>query len=525
MSYVVLALKWRPKGFSELVGQDHIVETLQNAITKNRLAHAYLFSGPRGVGKTSTARILAKAINCKEAPTDNPCGKCSSCLEISQGRSLDVIEIDGASNRGIDEIRTLRENVRFSPVQGKYKIYIIDEVHQITSDGFNALLKTLEEPPEFVKFIFATTSPNKVPATILSRCHRLDFRRITIVEIISLLEKIVKNENVSVDKDVLLAIARASDGGLRDAESILDQLIAFAKEKISIQDVTSMLGLVDQSALFEITDKLINKEPKNALEIFNRIINQGKDVNTFLTNLVEHFRNIMIAKVSKADIELMDLPQDVCDRLLKQSENVSLDYIFSAFNILSNAQDMTKRFDSVRIPLEIALVRLAQDKTNSIHVTSHSVVNNSVVNPKVQTVSTVSVKPVEPQIDDIKPSVNIVNTEVSIDLFKSQWNHIISLVKTSKMLLGTYLNESEPIEFSNNILKVSFPKNCSLHKEMLERKDNKELVEKNIKQILNCDIQLSFMLSAEEKHTDVVNTNPAIKSALRMFNAKVIKEG
>lgn len=514
MSYVVLALKWRPKGFAELVGQDHIVETLQSAIKKDRLAHAYLFSGPRGVGKTSTARILAKAINCKQGPTDEPCGKCSSCVEIAQGRSLDVIEIDGASNRGIDEIRTLRENVRFSPVQGKYKIYIIDEVHQITSDGFNALLKTLEEPPAFVKFIFATTSPNKVPSTILSRCQRLDFRRITIVEIISQLEKIVKNENVVVDKEVLLAIARASDGGLRDAESILDQLIAFAKDKISIADVTSMLGLVDQTALFEITDKLISKEPKKALEIFNRIINQGKDVNTFLSNLVEHFRNIMIAKVSKADVTLMDLPQDVCDRLLKQSEIISLEYIFSAFSILSNAQDMTKRFDSVRIPLEIALVRLSQDK-------SSAAANNSAVNIKPQNVVNTPIKAEE---IPIVAKENVGSKQVSIDLFKSHWNQIISLVKISKMLLGSYFNDSEPIELNHNVLKVSFPKNCSLNKEILEEKENKEIVEKNIKQLLNCDIKLNFVLSTQEKHTDVLNSNPAVKSITQMFNGKVIKE-
>ncbi|MBM3245678.1 MAG: DNA polymerase III subunit gamma/tau, partial [Candidatus Omnitrophica bacterium] len=208
MSYLVFALKWRPNNFDEVIGQSHIVNTLKSALQKNRLAHAYLFAGPRGVGKTSTARILAKALNCKEGPTVTPCGKCPSCLGITKGCSLDVIEIDGASNRGIDEIRTLRENVKFSPVQGRYKVYIIDEVHQITPDGFNALLKTLEEPPEFVKFIFATTQPNKVIPTILSRCQRLDFRRISAMEIVGQLEKIAAAEGVGVDKEALLAIAR-----------------------------------------------------------------------------------------------------------------------------------------------------------------------------------------------------------------------------------------------------------------------------------------------------------------------------
>jgi DNA polymerase-3 subunit gamma/tau len=246
MPYTVFALKWRPQDFNNIVGQNHIVNTLKSAIEKNRLAHAYLFAGPRGVGKTSTARILAKSLNCKSGPTLTPCQKCPSCLEIIQGRSLDVIEIDGASNRGIDEIRALRENVKFAPSSGKFKVYIIDEVHQITSDGFNALLKTLEEPPEFVKFIFATTHPHKIMPTILSRCQRLDFRRISVVEIIAQLERIVKAEKISVDKEVLFAIAKASDGSLRDAESILDQLVSFSKDQISLKDVGSVLGLVDQ---------------------------------------------------------------------------------------------------------------------------------------------------------------------------------------------------------------------------------------------------------------------------------------
>jgi DNA polymerase-3 subunit gamma/tau len=257
MPYTVFALKWRPKNFDEIIGQDHIVATLKNAIQKNRLAHAYLFAGPRGVGKTSTARILAKALNCKSGPAVNPCLECPSCIEISAGRSLDVIEIDGASNRGIDEIRVLRENVKFSPASGRFKVYIIDEVHMLTTEAFNALLKTLEEPPEFVKFIFATTQPHKVISTILSRCQRFDFRRIPAMEISAQLERIACAERIEVDKEVLFTVAKASDGSLRDAESILDQLISFSREKISLKEVVSVLGLVEQDALFAITEKII----------------------------------------------------------------------------------------------------------------------------------------------------------------------------------------------------------------------------------------------------------------------------
>ncbi len=276
MSYVVFALKWRPQDFNTIVGQEHIVTTLTNALQKNRLAHAYLFAGPRGVGKTSTARILAKAINCTEGPTPEPCGKCPSCVEITQGSSLDVIEIDGASNRGIDEIRALRESVKFSPTRSRYKVYIIDEVHQITPDGFNALLKTLEEPPDFVKFIFATTQPNKVMPTIISRCQRLDFRRISVMEIVGQLEKIVAAEKVEVEREALIAIAKASDGALRDAESILDELVSFTKGKVNLAEVVSVLGLVEQEMLFAVTEKIITKDARGALEILDRIIGEEK---------------------------------------------------------------------------------------------------------------------------------------------------------------------------------------------------------------------------------------------------------
>ena len=361
MSYTVFALKWRPKSFDEIVGQPHIVTQLKSALQKDRLAHAFLFCGPRGVGKTSTARILAKSLNCKNGPTEKPCGTCQACLDIANGRSLDVIEIDGASNRGIDEIRTLRENVKFSPVNGTYKVYIIDEVHQITTDGFNALLKTLEEPPEFVKFIFATTQPNKVPPTILSRCQRLDFRRISVLEIIRQLERIVTSEKVKVDKEVLTAVARASDGSLRDAESILDQLVAFAKGTVGIDDVVSMLGMVEQEVLFEISDAVIRKDAALALAVIDRVINQGKDPGTLLVDLVEHFRNIMIAKICRDNSRLIDLPQEACVKLVEHADRMSMEEIFNGFSVLINAQELSKRLESVRIPLEISMVKLCRN--------------------------------------------------------------------------------------------------------------------------------------------------------------------
>lgn len=503
MTYTVFALKWRPKNFEEIIGQDHIVNTLKNALQKNRLAHAYLFAGPRGVGKTTTARILAKALNCKDGPTINPCQKCTSCLEITQGRSFDVIEIDGASNRGIDEIRALRESVKFSPATGKFKIYIIDEVHMLTQEAFNALLKTLEEPPEFVKFIFATTQPHKVIPTVLSRCQRFDFRRIPTLAIISQLEKIVEEEQVHVDKEVLFAIAKSSDGALRDAESVLDQLISFSKGKVSLEDVTSVLGLVEVDFLFGITDKIIKKDALSALILLNKIIEQGKDINVLLNNLIEHFRNLMVAKITRADSKLIDLPQEICERLFNQSKELSLEEIFTTFNTLVNTQEMAKRLESQRIPLEISLVKLAQDKKGK----------NPDSFPKESLQEKTSPQPPpEP------------TTTISLEDIKKEWRHILDLLKGIKISVATYLNEGSPLKVEKNILTIAFPKNYSLHKESLERKENKAIIEKTLSEILKTSLKINFILTQEKVQLDNHVDNPLIKTALQTFNGRVIKE-
>ena len=535
MSYTVFALKWRPQDFESIVGQDHIVGTLKNAISKDRLAHAYLFAGPRGVGKTSTARILAKALNCKEGPTLKPCQKCPSCLEINQGRCLDVIEIDGASNRGIDEIRALRENVKFSPTHGKYKVYIIDEVHQITSDGFNALLKTLEEPPEFVKFIFATTHPQKVIPTIISRCQRMDFRRITVIEIIAQLEKIVRQENIHVDQEVLAAVARSSDGSLRDAESVLDQLVSFSKGNISLKDAIAVLGMVEQDVLFALTDKLIQKDPGAALKLFNEIIDDGKDPGVFLVNLIEHFRNLMVAKVSQGDARLVDLPQEICDRLFKQSESMSLEEIFAAFNILIATQEMTKRLDSQRIPLEISLVRLAHNKPQGSGLATDSQSRNQthkiqqkssdeLVEPKIS--SQLFEKKEQPrQIraetgkDTLAPMVTI-----TLEKVKAAWGGIVNNLSKIKMSVSTYLNEGEPTKVQGDLVTVAFPKSCSLHKESLDIRENKIMVEKAASELCNADLRVNFILVADMQQNTDARNNPFVKSALEMFGGRVVKE-
>lgn len=518
MSYVVFALKWRPHNFDEIVGQNNIVATLKNAIQKDRLAHAYLFAGPRGVGKTSTARILAKALNCKDGPTVKPCGICPACVEIAKGSSLDVIEIDGASNRGIDEIRTLRENVKFAPTRGKYKVYIIDEVHQITSEGFNALLKTLEEPPPFVKFIFATTHPHKVIPTILSRCQRLDFRRISVIEIIAQLERIAGAEKINIDKKVLFAIAKASDGSLRDAESILDQLISFSKDEVSLGDVVSMLGVVQQDVLFDITDKIIDKDAAGALELMHRIIDEGKDMGNFLSNLIEHFRNLMIAGITSGNSQLIDLPQEICERLLQQARAFSLEEIFNAFNILVNTQEMAKRLESVRIPLEISLARLTHDKRGP-HLKKPNPVPIE-EKPLTPAPSTPAAK--KEDSPGLKPGEEA--HPASLDNVKKIWRNAIDNLSRVKMSVATYLNEGTPTKLEKNILTVSFPVNYSLHKEALERKENKAIIEQALGELLEARIGINFTLSREITERNSRENDPFIKSALHTFNGRVIKE-
>jgi DNA polymerase-3 subunit gamma/tau len=386
----------------------------------------------------------------------------------------------------------------------------------LTTEAFNALLKTLEEPPAFVKFIFATTQPNKVLPTILSRCQRFDFRRIPTIEIIAQLEKISAEEKIKIDKEVLFAIAKASDGALRDAESLLDQLASFSQGTISLNDINSILGIVQQDALFEITEKIAQKDAKSALAVFNKIIDEGKDVNLFLTNLIEHFRNLMVAKIVKADPKLIDLPQEICERLLQQSQAFTLEEIFGAFNTLINTQEMAKRLDSLRIPLEVSLIKLAHDKRNP---TSNPAPAKELKKPGEAKENN------NPTADDDPPAHKEDPAgSISLDNFKQSWQNIIDGLSRVKMYVATYMSEGSPINLEHNVLTVSFPKNYSLHKESLEKKENKALIEKIISELLHANLRVNFILSKESLHKDENENNPMLKSALDAFGARVIRQ-
>lgn len=361
--YQVLARKWRPKQFSEVVGQAHVTRTLGNAIRSGRVAHAYLFVGPRGIGKTSIARIFAKALNCETGPTETPCDRCDSCREIAAGSALDVIEIDGASNNSVDQVRDLREKARFTPARSKFKIYIIDEVHMLSAGAFNALLKTLEEPPEHVKFFFATTEAHRVPATIVSRCQRFDLRRISARDILAHLARIAEAEGVRVSEDALLAIARGAEGAMRDAESALDQLISFRGREIGEEDVLSVFGLVSRRHLETMSDAILRGDFAALLRSVAELDAAGKNLGRIPLELIEHFRNVLIA-MTTGDAAAADTAAGQAEVLRRQAGQIDEARLLRVLDILVESESRVRQSMSPRTHLEMCLVRCARAATS-----------------------------------------------------------------------------------------------------------------------------------------------------------------
>jgi DNA polymerase-3 subunit gamma/tau len=538
MSYLVFARKWRPKDFDEIIGQEHVTVTLKNAISLGRVAHAYLFAGPRGIGKTTCARILAKSLNCDKGPTIAPCNRCSSCLEIDEGRSMDCIEIDGASNTGVDNIRQLRENVKFSPTRGKYKIYIIDEVHMLSDAAFNALLKTLEEPPAHVKFVFATTHPHKLPSTVLSRCQRFDFRRISVSEVIQKLKKISQKEQIKIDDDALFSIAHAAEGSMRDAESILDQLVSFVKDKVTASDVNSALGLIDLDSLFGITQRIIEKDPPGALKIIDRLISEGKDPLQFLNRLIGHVRNIMVAKLGEDLKNLIDLPQAEIEKVTGQASGLSLQELFYFFYVLMNAHETMRRASPIlRIPLEVAVIKLAmRDEIGSLDeileriseleqrlssgAACDSASTSSLPEPASVETSTASARTATETTGQSQPDLDLERIE-------AVWQELMDKLRVQKISAASFLEHGQPIDLRGKVLVIGFPKESQFYKESLQRQENKSLVENLLRQLLGLEIKTELVISQElkvkEEHKPKnPHDDSAIKSALKIFGAKFI---
>jgi DNA polymerase III subunit gamma/tau len=359
VSYEVFARKYRPQTFDDLVGQPHVARTLKNAVAQNRLAHAYLFVGPRGIGKTSTARILAKSLNCVNGPTATPCGECDNCREIAAGNSFDVIEIDGASNNSVEDVRQLRENVRYAPAKGRYKIYLIDEVHMLSAAAFNALLKTLEEPPAHVKFIFATTEPQKVLPTILSRCQRFDLHRIPVNLIAQHLQLIAGKEKITLEPAAAHAIARGAEGGMRDAESMLDQLVAFCGEKISESDVLNVFGFTAEQTVVDLTGQILLGETAGALELLYEQCESGKDMMRLMSDLIVYLRDLLVFK-AKPDVLDEDIDPDLKKSLAAHADLIATDRLLELIDQLAAAEGRMKWAPNKKLHFEVAIIRAIQ---------------------------------------------------------------------------------------------------------------------------------------------------------------------
>jgi DNA polymerase-3 subunit gamma/tau len=498
MGYLVLARKWRPQTWDEVVAQKHVTATLRNAIQYNRIAHAYLLTGPRGVGKTSAARIMAKALNCEKGATPDPCNTCSSCQEITGGRSLDVVEIDGASNRSIDDIRSLRETVRYAPNRGRFRVYIIDEVHMLTTEAFNALLKTLEEPPEHVLFIFATTEPHKVPATIISRCQRFDFHRIGVSEMVALLKHICEIEKIDADEEALHLIARKADGSLRDSQSILDQMISFTSNKIQIEDVVKALGLIDQQLFFDATDSIRSKDATKAFELVEQIVASGTSIEEFLIGLSEHFRNLLVVRATghAKTLEMSDVHRK---RYEEKAGDFSEEDLLRLLRITTEAIFTLKFSANPRIPLELAMVKMVKldgtvaigelltqladlkKKPFELAVAESKSVSYQPVRPvPVQRSSTAASsdsvpnpKSAAPASPTATPGSQSTGTDdihtTTLEEVKACWDDIIAQVKRKKITVGAFLQEGTPVAVRGNVIEVGFAQGNSFHVDAITR--------------------------------------------------------
>ena len=515
MSYLVFARKFRPQRFEDLLGQEPVVTTLRRAIEQKRIGHAYLFAGPRGTGKTSMARLFAKALNCDKGPAPAPCNTCPSCVEITEGRSLDVIEIDGASNRNIEDIRTLRENVKFSPVKGHFKVYIIDEFHQITSDAFNALLKTLEEPPAHAKFIFATTAPHKVPATIISRCQRYEFKRITQATILAKLGEIAKAEKIQAPEEACAAIARAAAGSLRDAESLLDQLAAFGQGRIRMEDVQALLGAVEDELLWLTTDAIIQRKPVAALGVVAQLADAGRDLGQFLTALIGHIRNLMVAKLGEGGQEMVEATPEAWKRLRVQADAFTDDELSYLFYVLVGTYDVMRRVGDARTPIEVALIRASRrepvakisemirqleqlPRGSPVSATASAFSRGPAGSPMATARGGGATAPSEPTP---QPAASVTTeTEelpIALEMLKSRWVEILNGVQQRKMSTAAYLLEAQPVAVAAHRLTIGFPKGFAFHKEALERQEHQALIEDVIRAVTGWSGRVEFAIVEE----------------------------
>ncbi|WP_127837303.1 DNA polymerase III subunit gamma/tau [Clostridium prolinivorans] len=543
MAYTALYREWRPKTFNDVVGQKHITTTLKNQIKNNRIAHAYLLCGTRGTGKTSTAKILAKAVNCLNIQDGEPCNECESCKKINAGLSIDFIELDAASYRGIDKIRDIIDEVQYPPRESKYKVYIIDEVHMLTKEAVNAFLKTLEEPPSNVIFILATTDPQMLPITILSRCQRFDFTRIKSQDMFERLRKIVKEHGVFADDRSLNLIAKMSDGAMRDALSILDQAISMGNGKVEYDEVVNMLGLVTNENLFKLIDAIIERNVEKSMKIVDEIVFSGKDIYNFIKDLIMHLRNLMMVKISKNPEDILDMSYENIENLKSQAQKIRIEEIMRDIRILQEAQEQSKWSKQSRIYLELAVIKLCKieyDTSNEVILSrlnrleenlkngQISIINNENINVSNNSLKKQPLK-TEPKTKNIeKTEIKHLeeyntNSKLNIDIIKKSWRDILEMLKArNSKANAALLDTGEPVSFKNGIIEVRFDELHAFSKQRLEGEENRKIVEDVFSQALKEKVRIKY--TVDKKQNSIKSPEEIIKETFGEDVVEIIDE-
>lgn len=553
MSYLVLARKYRPQTFEQVVEQNHVTRTLANAISTDRVAHAVLFSGPRGTGKTTVARILAKAMNCKEGPIPAPCNRCRSCAEITSGHAVDVFEIDGASNNSVDQVRELRENIKYMPAHSLYKIYIIDEVHMLSMPAFNALLKTLEEPPAHVMFIFATTEPHKIPITILSRCQRHDFRRLSMNSIIQQMAFICREEKFKISDESLVLIAREATGSMRDALSLLDQVLACFKDAVDHEQVLDILGVIDRKYVFDLCDTILRGDVAAVLNTLEESYNRGHDLKKLYTDVLEHFRNLIVVKMGQNVSKLVDLPQDEIDQMVAQTRHVSAAAINQIFDYLYREEVSIRLSADAKLALEMAFIRMDQikpalpidvliDKLDHLRQEFYSqpAIERADRKSDVKSETPAPTPPAQREHSDSpadsapsSPKTEAIAGDTLKDL-DATWNQLYEIIAHKNPSLGASLSKCRLKQVTADRIEIEVRAN-GFTLNMLQRKKNKAVLKRICTQFFgkDMDVVVSNHPEPDEESPKKKSQNdnllkqralshPLVADAIEIFNAKLI---
>lgn len=550
MAYLSLYRKWRPQGFDDVVGQEHVVRTLKNALDEGRIAHAYLFSGPRGTGKTTLARLLAKGVNCVEGPTSQPCNRCENCTALNSGYAMDVIEIDGASNRGIDEIRDLREKTRYAPAAGRYKVYIIDEVHMLTTEAFNALLKILEEPPAHVLFVFATTELHRIPATIISRCQTFDFRRFSSQEIYARLAYIAQQEGFEIAEEALRLISRRAEGGMRDALGILDQCVSFAGTRVDLDSVLQVLGTVSKDTLFRFVAVILGGDVATALGIVKEVLDGGHDARQFIIDVDRCLRDLTVAKVVGAQTdELMEMSSQEIGQLLERFPTVTVDRLLTIYDLFAEAEAEIKRSAEVRLPLERAVIRATHEasqpsmedllqRIEELEKQVASLCEARVAAVEVEKPATEKPSTVVPQEPAARKETPTPAAEARqggkteqqvLARLQTDWERIIRRCREDRRVdIEAFLKEAVPTDLANGVLVLSFSQDKRFHKASVEQQKNKEYVERFFSKVTGqrITVQCRFMeegKTPKDPEEKALIDDPVLEAALKFFPGTVTK--